>query len=550
MSHPRYLTFEDLLQYCRTNKLTRFNATQEIGSPLSVQIPTTFQVESVANDNTDNPHRGMLRLKFRIFHDGLNRNGSFVSKEAGDLAAPTIADRPILATIHQLDDGTWDFHAHDMTIEEDDDGECSIQYIEKQVGSFSSEPTFWEYDKKTHKNYLCAYGYIPEEYTKTADIIRNKKGWTKNSCELQIEEMSYNAKDKYLELTKFYVSASTLLGADDDGTQIEEGMLGSRADIVDFSQSNNSIQYQIDNEVKAYIEASIYEVLHNINSQGKEEPQVNKELFESLLAKYQKTAEEVTFEYAELNDEELEKAFAEAFAETTSTDENSEDTTVEPETVENTSEDGENAENTDTTEDTVVENFTKTFELSHSDIRSALYALLAPFEESDNEWYGITNVYDDHFIYQGWCSSEHLYDQKYTRDGDNIAFDGDRVHMNVEFLTDNELVALNEMRSNYAKFEEVSAKLAKYEAEPKKMEIFESPDYSNIASTEEFTELKKRENHFDLTVEEVKSKCDAILLDYAKKTNFSATQQEKKTHSVPILKTPTKVAGRYGHMFD
>ncbi len=39
---------------------------------------------------------------------------------------------------------------------------------------------------------------------------------------------------------------------------------------------------------------------------------------------------------------------------------------------------------------------TRTFEISHDDIRYALYNLLSSYEEVDNEWYYITGVYDSY----------------------------------------------------------------------------------------------------------------------------------------------------------
>jgi len=42
----------------------------------------------------------MMRLKFRIFHLDVNRNGSFVSKKAAKAAMPTIKNRPVMAYIH------------------------------------------------------------------------------------------------------------------------------------------------------------------------------------------------------------------------------------------------------------------------------------------------------------------------------------------------------------------------------------------------------------------------------------------------------------------
>lgn len=194
--------------------------------------------------------------------------------------------------------------------------------------------------------------------------------------------------------------------------------------------------------------------------------------------------------------------------------------------------------------------FTKVFEISHEDIRYALYNLLAEYEANDNEWYGITAVYDDYFIYEGWFSAENKYKQGYKKDGDNIAFDGERIHMNVEYLTDSELVALNEMRSNYSAMQD---ELSKFHAEPEKMEILCSEDYSAIADSEEFAELKKQEGHFDLSVEEVKSKADEMLLAYAKQhgvDSFVKTTEESKTQSKPIIPIPTAKRSRYGGIFS
>ena len=85
-----------------------------------------------------------------------------------------------------------------------------------------------------------------------------------------------------------------------------------------------------------------------------------------------------------------------------------------------TSEDGdENQE--EVIETNAVEKFTKTFtiELSHDDIRYALYNLIAQYEEEDNEWYGIRSVYDSYFYMQGWCNNK-LYKVGYEVDGENV----------------------------------------------------------------------------------------------------------------------------------
>ena len=526
MEKKKLLTIEDLISFCQNHNFTKFSS-KDLGYQLAIQVPTSFQLFEESNDD----HRGMLKLKFRILHDGLNRNGSYVSKKAADKASSTIADRPILAAIHQLDDGSWDFHAHDREIIEDEDGNAVMNYIEKQVGSFSSDPAFWEYDEETKKNYLCAYGYIPEDYTRAADIIREKDGWTKNSCELQIENMAYNANKKRLELNQFYLSASTLLGAEPDGTKIDEGMLGSRADIVDFSTDNNQLKFEANDELKQFIQDSVKEALDNIqNIQGKEEPNMV-EFEENVEVTETSENEEVVVEEAATNEEDV--------VEEATTEESNEEVTV----TEAQSE--EPAEVTPS-----EEKFTKVFEISHEDIRYALYNLLAEYEAMDNEWYGITAVYDDSFVYEGWCNPDNKFRQGYKKDGDNISFEGERVHMNVEYLTDSELVALNDMRSNYSAIQE---ELSKFHAEPEKMEILCSEDYSAIADSEEFAELKKQEAHFDLSVDEVKAKADEMLLTYAKQhgvESFAKTTEESKTQSKPIIPIPAAKRSRYGGIFS
>ena len=105
------------------------------------------------------------------------------------------------------------------------------------------------------------------------------------------------------------------------------------------------------------------------------------------------------------------------------------------------------------------------------------------------------------------------------------------------------------MRSNYSSTVE---KLAKYESEPAKMEILNSEDYANIADTAEFAELKKEENHFDMSVEDLKAELDKQLLAYAKgnKIEFAEKDEKKKTVGMKQFgQKSNKKPGRYGNLF-
>ena len=202
--YKRILTVEDLVQFCKEQQFHHFNA-KESGYKLSVQVPATFEATE-----TDDDHRGMMKLKIKVFHTGLNRNGTYVSREAAEAAMPTIKNRPVLAAIHQLDNGEWDFESHNIKIVEDENGNQTYEYEERQIGSFAESEPFFEHDDEVDKDFICAYAYIPEEYTRATEIIERKNG-TKNSVELSIEELSFNAKESYLCLDKFYISGSTLL---------------------------------------------------------------------------------------------------------------------------------------------------------------------------------------------------------------------------------------------------------------------------------------------------------------------------------------------------
>ena len=307
MRNKTLLTIDDLVKFCEEQKFAKFSS-NETGYKLAVKVPTTFESE----DSVDENHRGMKKVKIKIFHTGVNRNKSRVSKEAAERAMKTIPDRPVLAAIHQLDDGSWDFEGHEMTtVRNEETGEDETVYIESQVGSFSSEPAFWEHDDKLDKDFVCAYAYIAEDYTRTTSILEEKNG-TKNSCELVIEELSYDAKEKVLDLDDFYLNASTFLGSRDDGTEIGEGMEGSRADIVDFSEAHNSVLIDLQTRL-SNIESKLEKVCFNNNTQINQKGGNDLVKFEELLKKYNVTVDDITFDYDGLSDEELEQKFTETF---------------------------------------------------------------------------------------------------------------------------------------------------------------------------------------------------------------------------------------------
>ena len=527
----KILTLDNLYQFfVEQNKNFNFSS-KDSGNHILVTTNGFFET-----NETDMPE--MLKLELKVCHTNTNRNGSHISTENMEKAMPTLKYRPILAYIHELEDGTKDFYAHNMEIVEHEDGETEITYIEKQVGCFTADDPWLKYDKENDKTYVHAYAVIPEGYTEAADIIR-RKGGTKVSCELIINELSYNAKEKYLDLTDFIFGGCTLLGCDEQGNEIGEGMLGARADISDFCHKEPVYTFQ---DKMIEVLDKLNSTLSNFNNNSEEKGCDTMNKFEELLAKYHKEASDITFETEGLSDDELEAKFAEMF-------EDEEPKNDDGEGVDNGEGEGDNDPEPITTEEEACGkkkkkcsidengNMSVSFEISHEDIRGALFNLLDIYEEEDNEWYWITNVYDDYFIFENWDGNK-LYKQSYSIDGDNVTLSGDRQEVFKMILTESEKLAIDKMREDYsaleAKYNELKTFKDNYEAaelKAKKDAVFARSEYSVLAEDEAFKALVSDAEKY--SVDEVEAKAKAIFADYVIKTGtFSAKDDGEKKPKV------------------
>lgn len=556
----KILTLDNLYQFfVEQNKSVNFSS-KENGNPIVVSMPANFEI-------SENDMPGMLKLKLKVCHIDTNRNGSHISKENMEKAMPTLKYRPILAYIHQLDDGTYDFYAHNMEIVEDENGEEKINYIEKQVGCFTTDEPYLEYDKDNDKTYVNAYAVIPEEYTEAANIIRRKNG-TKVSCELVIDELSYNAKEKYLDLTSFYFGGCTLLGCDENGNEIGEGMLGSRADIADFCHKKPVFDYQ---EKLVEMLDKLNNTLSNFNKNNTEEG-VREEMshFDELLEKYGFTVEELDFDYENMSDEELDIAFEDfkcrkKKCEEEEQDADSEDFKCRKKKCDDEDSEGDDSEEEDDNDEEDdagddeskknSENFVKNFkvEISHEDIRYALYNLIAEYEESDNEWYGIYAVYDDYFVMQGWCNGK-FYKQGYSIDGENVSLDGERTELFQMLLTESEKLAVDKLRGDYAeleaKYNELKTFKDNYDAaeiKAKKDSIFADEAYNDIRESDDFKSLMNDAEKY--SVEEIQNKCDLLFAANEKKIKFAANKNKPHSISFNFSKKEDKKTSAYGNLF-
>lgn len=532
----RLLFIEDLYDFYSTTykRSTHFNA-KDSGKPLVVQVHGKVNFDEVDKDK-----EGLLPVHLQACHTELNLNGSNIDESVMTSALPSFSNRPILGFIHKVvtdenPNGQWEFYSHNFHEENDE-----IVYDEIPVGIIpESCNAQLVYDEEKEKTYCEVDGYIFEEYSKAAEILQREKECFV-SVEISIRELEYQAKEKYLNIKDFFFSGVTILGKTPESKAVMPGMKGANIKLADFSEKNNSLFLNYEEKITE-LQKRLENLESHFDNKNPKEGGNEKNMFEKLLEKYGKTIEDITFEYEGLSDEELEAKFSAEFEEGTST---------------STSSDGEGSgEGTQQ-----FENMRRSFELSHSDIRYALYELLKPFEDADNDWYWISSVYDSYFVYENY--NDKIYRQNYTKDNDTnvVAFEGERSELFRELLTASEKAELESMRSNYAALKEFKENAEKNELHAQKEELINSEKYSILAEKNEngeytntaFAELVKNIDNYSLT--DLETQIKVIHSDYiSEHSNFSVNKPiENKTVSMKMFANPntkkTK-SSRYGDLF-
>ena len=528
--NKRLLTLDDLCEYYRHRKKSMKFSSEESGEPIVVQIAGILKFED-SKDLT----AGLTPVRLQACHTERNLNRSSISYETmRDKLLPTFKNRPILGYIHDVN-GVPQFYGHNS---HEKDGK--IVYDEIAIGNIpETNNAELVYDEENDRYNVMIDGYLYDEYTKATEIVKREKECS-CSVEISIESMSYDAKDHTLIIEDGYFSGVAILGYDDNGNKVQPGMAGSNVKLKDFSMSNNSILNELSNDTHSkLIETldNLNKTLSNININSNADAQIQKHekggngekdmsKFEELLSKYNKTIEDITFEYEGLSDEDLELKFAEVFEDK----EPDKEPTVEPDNSTDPKNDPEDPTSDPEPKEPKNDDFSKTFTLSHEDIRSSLYALLAPIEQSLNEYYWIVQTFDDHFVYESCCGN--YYNQKFTVSEDTVAFEGERVEVFAEFVTADEKAELENMRANYSSISEKLAKYEEAESIADKMTIFEDQAYQNYLDTDEFKKLMNVENVKKFTKEELIEKADAALGKVVKSTKTftmnSDTHKETK----------------------
>lgn len=522
MSKKKLFTLDDLAEYCLKNKVMKFNSDDD-NTLICVQVDGSLKFEE-EDKNTE----GLTPVILRANHIGKNLNRSYITKSAQESALKSFLNRPILGYIHEVD-GQDEFYSHNM--HEDEDG--NIIYDEIPVGIIpeSADPHL-EYVEEFDKEYVIVKGYLFDDYTKASEILNREKECDV-SVELCIREMSFNNDENALQLDDFYYSGVTILGKDEDGIDVEPGMAHSNITLADFSSDNNSL-FNHEDLIKRV--AKMEEILASFNidenlSQSLKEGGKHMDKIQELLEKYEITEDDITFETEGLSDEELEEKFAEAFESNDPSPE--EDEQEEPEVDESEESEEENEpkddEATEYQKFTVINDKTAvvSFEISHEDLRMALYQLIKQFDEMDNDYYWIESVFDEYFTFTGWESCE-TYGCKYVKDDSSVSLEGERYRLYKELLTESELASLKEMRENYSKMQSELNEYRSKEENSLKDEIFADECYASYLETDEFKQLLENKDNY--SVDELKDRVEIAFARCVKKAGNFELKDSKITN--------------------
>ena len=536
MSDSRnFLTLSDLYSALSDRKRSfNFDATKT-GTPLLVHSLGNLNYEE-SNDN------GLTKVEFNAANTGSNLNRSFIDYDVmKDKLMPTFKNRPILGYIHEVD-GEPCFYSHNMHVDSETD---EIVYDEIAVGIIpESNNATLEYNKEDDNYNLKITGYLFNEYTKAVEILNREKECAA-SVEIAVSKMSYNAKEKLLNIEDGYFAGITILGKRPDGTPVEPGMKNANVKLKDFENASTEFFASIPDEdalIKMLME--LRNAIDNLNLSGKE---VEKPMHDTDFEEEDniiedvsedEVVEEVITEEVNSEDDDVEVIETEEEAEGDAEDE------VDESEEEVIDEDDDAAED-QTFESRVFNNGHATYELSHEDIRFALYNLLAPFEDEDNEWYFIESVYDNHFVYTNWFGDK-IFGQGFTKDGDNVALSGERYVLYRELLTQEEKDNLDSMRANYSAISDELKTYKERELASLRSEIISDEAYANFIGEPEFVAINEKLGEYSL--EDLRTACDLAFAKCVKRIgSFEKHNQDEE--QTPVA-SPIFAFGAFDHESD
>lgn len=446
-----------------------------------------------------------------------------------------------------------DYNGHDMHVEENEfwDGENPDEqnrmiYDETIVGII---PETNEFEVVQRGEYFDIYvtGYIYREYGNyVADILEARGGEVDVSSELWIDDVTTKRDEKTKKMkttvNAFRATGVTLLGAKHNPAMPNaKAVVYSQDDMMKIMQE---LKQSLDNYT-AYAEDSGKKGGIQELAKKKIENEASVDELVDAMGTNENESENSTEETVPATDTSAEAGTSET-----------EQTEVEG-TVENEAQpSAEVPSEPEVKSDLSIVKGTYTYDISYSDMERAISDKVDSTYGNEYTWLWSEVFAEPTYVvmHESVYNSEDdtvkrtTYRQSYDVTDGVVSLLGERVEVHPAWLTDDEQKAVDELKSNY---NQAIATVAKYEEEPKKMEMLLSDDYALCVDSDEFKALLEQKNHFDLSMEELTDKANEILLKSAKKMTFEKpiTNENPKV-GMKAITSHVAVCKNYGSLFD
>lgn len=456
----------------------------------------------------------------------------------------------VIEIVDENGEVTLDYGGHDKHIEEDvfwdgqnPDEQNRIIYDERVVGIIPETNDF-EVVKRGDYYDIYLTGYIYRDYGNyVADILEQRGGEVDVSSELIFDDLVQSrdpeTKKSIITVQSFRATGITLLGK-----HKTPAMPNAKA--VNFSQEVNEIMQELKQVLDNTVQTEKSE-----KKGGKKELAIKKIEDDSApVVVEDNTTEQNGAETESANSNETENSEVETSETNTDSDQNN-NATSETDT--------DSEQNNDAPSEAVDFSVVKgkhKFDVSLSDVERMIVKKVDETYSDENTWSWSEVFVDPKYVVihetkydTNADKAEHnTYKQYYDVTDGVVVLLGERVVVHAAWLTDEEQKTIDEMRNNY---DSIVDRLAQFEAEPKKMEILTSGDYAMCFDTDEFKSLLEQKNHFNLSVEEVTSKANDILLSCAKNMTFeSITANENPKVGMKAIAPHVSIHKNYGSLLD
>lgn len=485
----------------------------------------------------------MTLCKCYVLALGKNRNHSYISEKATEKALPTIYNIPVVGHVYVDEDGEYHMGGHDMTIARNEDNQYVFKnlcvpfgvvpenndiHYETFIDSTGNEATYLV------SNVVLWTGRYPDLYK----AIYSDDIYFGQSMEININACEELKDDKqYVDITDYSFSALCLLGKSDDPEyHVEPCFPDSRVEPYHFSLEDSKF-----NELMQEFKKELSECFSAINTKKGGEEKLTIEVYNSVLAEFNLTNCDLSFEEAEqMTEEELrEKLSAFNQKDESKSEEPAEEEPTnndEPESEEKQEEANENFTASDETQKEEPKSETVNFSKTYNEKRQALSIACGAISKCedgkyiqycladfDNEYayieeikFGIDETFETRY-----CKVEYTIDNE-----NNATFKGEFITVVLKFLTLEEVEKIDKEKAEYEELKQFQ--MERLEADRINEYDAVVSEFSDLTGNEEFSRLVDDKMSFE-SADALREKCFAI-----RGKSMSVKADKKPETKVPI----------------